>query len=229
MPEVVDIYNDVDILARTLYGEAESDNHQDAKAIAAVVMNRVHYHQWPDSAAAVCLQPWQFSCWNHNDPNRERILKAKGKWFSECQKIAEQAVLGKLPDTTNVSTHYFQTKLVQKPKWAKGHTPVYVIEHKFGGGHAFFNDIDTPPPKTAAQALEQQKPLSSSRTVKGAQLATTSLAASTAVEAVEDLKVQVVDLIPYLDTVKYIFVFLTLLGLAITVYARIDDRRRGLR
>jgi spore germination cell wall hydrolase CwlJ-like protein len=37
-------------------------------------MNRVHSPRFPATAGAVCLQPRQFSCWNHNDPNRARIV-----------------------------------------------------------------------------------------------------------------------------------------------------------
>ena len=50
-------------------GEAEAKDIDDAQAIAHVIVNRMRLPNWPDSAAEVCLQPWQFSCWNKNDPN----------------------------------------------------------------------------------------------------------------------------------------------------------------
>ena len=76
--------HDIDILSRALYGEARPWDEDDARAIAHVVLNRVNYKNWPDSIAKVCLQPYQFSCFNVNDPNRTRIMSAKAgdnDWF----------------------------------------------------------------------------------------------------------------------------------------------------
>ena len=166
--------DDVDVLARTLYGEAEAWDREDAEAIAAVVMNRVRWRNWPSTVAAVCLQLMQFSCWNAGDPNRPRILavNAGEAWFEECRAIAQRAVNGDLADITGGATHYI-ADYIRPPNWAKGHKPCFVS----GAGkykHLFFNDIDTPPPSTAKDALDQARPLSATRTVKGAVAAGTA-------------------------------------------------------
>lgn len=158
--------DDLDILARTLYGEAERDDGADAIAIAWVVMNRVALPNWPDTVAAVCLQPWQFSCWNQNDPNRARIMAASDAdpWLQTCRRIAGDVMKRAILDPTKRSTHYYATWMKTPPSWAKGHVPV----HETPAGrynHVFFNDIDTPPPADAKEALDQQKPLTKSKEI----------------------------------------------------------------
>lgn len=140
--------HDIDIFARTIYGEAEANDMADAYAIACVILNRVANKRWPNSIAGVCQQKWQFSCWNEGDPSRARILAAtpKDKWFATCQRIAREAAAGKIGDMTQGSTHYYAT-YIKPPKWAKGKTPVYETP-KGKYNHLFFNDIDTPAPRT---------------------------------------------------------------------------------
>jgi len=229
--------HDLDILARTLYGEAEAHDIDDARAIACVVVNRMRWPNWPDTAAEVCLQPWQFSCWNPNDPGRARILAATeaDPWFDQCRRIAQQALAGDLPDHTNGATHYYAS-YVKTPKWAKGHEPSYV--NTYGRyQHLYFNDIDTPPPSSAAAALDQARPLASTRTVRGAQIAAGGTVLGGIVEAVREVdlgmlaevKGVLAGLLPYAPYVKWALIALTLVGIAATVYARWDDRRQGVR
>lgn len=134
---------DLEILAKTLYGEASANNVKDAEAIASVILNRVKLKNWPNQIDAVCLQPWQFSCWNKE--YRSRIDNAKGKWYQQCIEIARRAISGEIADPTWRSTHYYAT-YIGVPKWAFGKKPVYSVEHKSGSKHLFFNDIDTPKP-----------------------------------------------------------------------------------
>jgi N-acetylmuramoyl-L-alanine amidase len=148
----------IDTLARTLYGEAKPHDVQDATAIACVVMNRVALPNWPNDVEAVCIQPYQFSCWNTSDPNRARIFRAAGIWFDKCVEIATQAVGKRLADTTKRSTHYHTPAV--KPAWSQGKKPVYSTS-----GHVFFNDIDTKPPATAQDALNQIKPIGKTDTM----------------------------------------------------------------
>jgi hypothetical protein len=148
----------IDTLARTLYGEAKANDMADATAIACVVMNRVALPNWPDDVEAVCIQPYQFSCWNTNDPNRARIFKASGSWFNQCVQLAMQAIEHKLSDPTQCSTHYHTPKV--KPAWSRSKKPVYQT-----GGHVFFNNIDTKPPTTAKDALNQIKPIGKTDTM----------------------------------------------------------------
>jgi hypothetical protein len=39
----------------------------------------------------------------------------------------------------------------------------------------------------------------------------------------------VLPLVPYLDTLRWVFIAVALIGIAVTIYARLDDWRRGQR
>ena len=96
---------DIDTLARTLYGEARGESRQGKIAVACVVLNRVKRKKmcgWRDingyrvaTVAATCLKPWQFSCWNKNDPNRKIIIQVTdaNPKFAECLDIAQKVCL----------------------------------------------------------------------------------------------------------------------------------------
>jgi spore germination cell wall hydrolase CwlJ-like protein len=132
-----------DVLARTLYGEARGETVRGKEAVAAVVLNRVKRararggYWWGGTVEAVCLKPWQFSCWNENDPNRKKALAAtaRNRTFQVCQRIARRAVTDGLKDPTRGATHY-HAKTV-RPPWARGRTPSAVV-----GNHLFYNDVE---------------------------------------------------------------------------------------
>lgn len=133
----------VDILARTLYGEARGEPVRGIEAVAAVVLNRVARAEsrgaywWGATIAQVCTKPWQFSCWNPGDPNREKILavKPEAKAFNCCRRIARRAVAGTLKDPTGGATHYHH--IAAAPAWARGRAPSAEI-----GNHLFYNDVE---------------------------------------------------------------------------------------
>lgn len=225
---MVDFKNDIDILARTLLGECEPWNEDEAKAIASVIMNRVRFKNWPNTPAAVCLQPWQFSCWNANDPNRGRIIAAAGRWFEKCLDIATLAVKHGIHDPTCGATHYYLSS-IKTPKWAKGKTSCYRTLHKNGSFHLFFNDIDTPPPTSCPVAvLDQQRPLTETRTAKGAALAGAGTAAGLLAD-VTDAKDSLAPIAAYSAHIQTALLILTLIGIGVMLWARWDDRRKGLR
>lgn len=95
--------------ACTLVAEAANDGEPGMSAVAQVVMNRVKSLKWPNTPGAVCSQPWQFSSWNANDPNRVKMLdfwQKDPKTYALAESIVEQAMAGALPDTVGPSTHY---------------------------------------------------------------------------------------------------------------------------
>ncbi|MDV7341732.1 cell wall hydrolase [Terasakiella sp. A23] len=132
----------IDTLARTLYGEARGEKVRGLEAVAAVIINRVEKaiqrggYWWGADVENVCLRPWQFSCWNVNDPNREKILTidGKNKIFATCCRIARRAVFGALKDPTKGATHYHRTGLL--PAWARNQIPCAEVGH-----HVFYKDI----------------------------------------------------------------------------------------
>ncbi len=210
----------IDTLARTIYGEAKANDVADAQAIACVVMNRVGYRNWPSTPAAVCKQAWQFSCWNQNDPNLSRIMSASGAWFDKCCAIAKLAVEGRLEDQTSTATHYLTRAVRSKTFWAKGKVPCFET-----AGHLFFNDIDTPAPVSAKDALDQQRPLSQSRTIKGASVAGVMAVVGPVAADISSTLEQYAYLS---DVIKWGCVVLGAIGAGWAIYARLNDRAKGL-
>ncbi len=133
----------VDVLARTIYGEARGEAVRGKEAVAAVVMNRVRVsHQkggywWGDTVEAVCKKPWQFSCWNEGDVNLEKIrtVKPGHKVFDSCVRIARRALSGTLTDPTGGATHYHH--MDASPPWSRARAPLAEI-----GRHLFYKDIE---------------------------------------------------------------------------------------
>ncbi len=133
----------VDLLARTIYGEARGEDVRGKEGVAAVVMNRVREarkrsrHWWGNTVEEVCLQPYQFSCWNAGDPNREPVLSVdpQDPVFQVCLRIARRAVAGVLKDPTGGATHYHAENV--EPVWSVGREPSAII-----GRHRFYNDVE---------------------------------------------------------------------------------------
>lgn len=133
---------DVDILARTLYGEARGEyNRLDGGlgsliAVGNVVMNRVRQQKWyGKTVSEVCLKPWQFSCWNPNDPNQKMLTQPlEGKLFDICLMVAEKVIDGHWPDITGGCDHYHAMSLKQFPGWTLRAKAKYRV-----GQHIFYD------------------------------------------------------------------------------------------
>ena len=121
MTELVDLVA-LDILARTIYGEARGEPRETQKGVAAVVMNRVRSAAtwWGHDVVSVCLWPYQFSCWNSGDPNRAILLRPSREdgAFVRCWYLARNALSDPLADDpTGGATHY-HTAGITLPDWA---------------------------------------------------------------------------------------------------------------
>lgn len=133
----------IDVLARTLYGEARGEPLRGKEAVAAVVINRVKRarerggYWWGDTVETVCRKPWQFSCWNPDDPNRAKIeaVTPDNRIFRSCLRVARRAVEGTLDDPTGGATHY-HTKAI-RPPWARRRPPRVEIGH-----HLFYDNVE---------------------------------------------------------------------------------------
>ena len=128
---------EIDVMARTLWGEARSETTKGMEAVAHVILNRVKQAEghngeywWGHDIITVCQKPYQFSCWNPADPNRPKLMAVTDKdiHFATCLRIARRAVLGQLgEDITNGADHYHTRDII--PFWAEGQMPVARIGH----------------------------------------------------------------------------------------------------
>ena len=82
---------------------------------------------------SVCQKPYQFSCWNKNDPSYQRLTTVKKDdiHFATALRIARRAVIGALKDQTKSATHYHADYV--SPYWSKGEKPTVTI-----GAHIFY-------------------------------------------------------------------------------------------
>lgn len=131
---------DLDILSRTVWGEARGESHLGKIAVARVIINRFNSGKWfaGKTIAETCQKPWQFSCWNAGDPNRAKMLSlsATDPTLQDCRVASEQSEhIGNLPDWFDAATHYHTANV--HPEWAHGHSPVGQI-----GAHLFYTGIN---------------------------------------------------------------------------------------
>lgn len=127
---------DLEILAKTIFGEARGEDEKGQIAVACCILNRFKSKKWyaGKTIALTCQKPWQFSCWNKNDPNAQKLASLTFPAYSKYFPIIEKA---EKEDITNGATHYYAPALVSCPKWATGKKPCF--EH---GNHLFFKEID---------------------------------------------------------------------------------------
>ncbi len=130
---------EIEIFAKTLFGEARGEKLSGIEAVANVILNRVKHAQkvgsywWGKTIEEVCLKPFQFSCWNKKDANRPFLNTdlSENRAYQMCERVARRAVAGCLKDTTGGATHY-HTKAVN-PVWARCAVPSAEI-----GNHLFY-------------------------------------------------------------------------------------------
>ena len=85
---------DEDILARTLYGEARGEKIAGMEAIASVILNRLAFSRqkngywWGNTITEICRKPYQFSCWNQDDVNYQKLFPS-GKRIKVLASAAE--------------------------------------------------------------------------------------------------------------------------------------------
>lgn len=128
------VADDLDTLARTIFGEARSESLQGQVAVAWVVLNRVARPRWwGHTIEEVCLKPMQFSCWNYDDPNRVKLIAAslEDRAFLAAFGAAALAMSDTLHDPTQGATHYYAT-YIPRPSWAEDMQPTVSIGlHQF--------------------------------------------------------------------------------------------------
>jgi spore germination cell wall hydrolase CwlJ-like protein len=144
-PDATQFYKEleIDVLARTLWGEARSEGVQGLEAVASVILNRVKVSRkmagywWGNNLVQVCQKPYQFSCWNKSDPQYKRVISvdASDLHFATCIRVARRALLGLIKDTTNGATHYHADYV--NPTWADIRKKTVII-----GRHFFYRLVE---------------------------------------------------------------------------------------
>ena len=131
MPEVVPAGNalaipaspdDVDVMARTIWGEARSEPIEGRTAVAWVIRNRAASGfagmlSGKDGAVAhVCQAAYQFSCWLESDPNRAKIDALVRDDYADDYDLAQDVLEGIVPDPTGGAVNYYSPSIAA-PYW----------------------------------------------------------------------------------------------------------------
>lgn len=135
--------DDVDMLARTIYGEASGEAYAGQVAVANVVVNRfLTAQQITDlrfqfgrtlQGTMLAGNGDQFNCWRPSDSNYTRILNATNNdpAFVQARQIAYGVLTGQIADNTQGSDHYYNPK-TSSPDWANdGVQKGSIGNHKF--------------------------------------------------------------------------------------------------
>jgi N-acetylmuramoyl-L-alanine amidase len=143
------IFDDLDVMARTVYGEARGEIEAGKIAVAWVIRNRAskaneyrlarakpHPLFGDGTIRAACQWPSQFSCWNKNDPMQPKLIAARTAQLAECLQAAYGVLIGEFPDPTGAALHYYAASMPEPPKWAASLAPCAAI-----GAHRFFNNV----------------------------------------------------------------------------------------
>ena len=140
-PEACKVYKELelDVMARTVWGEARGEGINGMQAVAHVILNRVKLGQargqywWGESIIEVCQKPYQFSCWNKDDPNYRELISVRDQdpIFMAAKRTCTRVLLGFLPDITKGADHYHARNIL--PHWARGQGATARI-----GNHIFY-------------------------------------------------------------------------------------------
>lgn len=130
-------FSDQEIVARTLWGEARSQEVMGMVAVACVIMNRSYNPGWWGTGLrGVCLVPMQFSCWNDDDPQAEKMRSPINDMeYVQASTIAEMLFNHSINDITNGADHYRAE--YAHPVWADGKIPTYICG-TMGSRHMFY-------------------------------------------------------------------------------------------
>ncbi len=133
-PEVLVLTNglsDLDVIYRSLDGEAGNQEEEGIRAVGCVIQNRVKLKwQGETTARGVCLHRKQFSCWLPG-PDRDRIMKPDYVPPLLCVNIAFKVYYNLLVDITGGADSYEVTGT--GAYWTDGLQPVAII-----GAHSFY-------------------------------------------------------------------------------------------
>lgn len=139
MPDT-DQFSDQQIIALTAWGENRGSGKQGMQSVINAIQNRLSSGVlwWGTSLRAICLRPFQFSSWNHNDPNRPKLLEVTTDDPQYCiaLQLAAEALAGTLADIVGNADSYFSLSMPTPPKWAKNLIPTATI-----GGQVFFKTV----------------------------------------------------------------------------------------
>lgn len=134
--------DDYKYMALTIYGEARGEPLEGQAAVGFVILTRARKRKW--DIRTTVLRPFQFSCWNTDDPNRKELDLLMGNWdgavkekcmLRQCFWVARGVLDGWIINPVPDADHYVTRRLFVSPNapdWVARMEPVQCI-----GRHVF--------------------------------------------------------------------------------------------
>lgn len=145
----------LDVLTRTVLGEARGEGNDGMAAVAQVIRNRSLSGQYPSDPRDVALQPYQFSTWNRGEGgNNPQQFSRNSNEYQNAAQIVQQVFGGNQSDPTNGALFYHTPAV--NPSWS-GSVNQYGTTQL--GNHIFYNGRPVPPaeiPNVVASELDVQ-------------------------------------------------------------------------
>lgn len=127
---------ELSLLALCAWREARDQGQEGMLAVCWSIRNRVNNPSWwGKSWREVIQKKWQFSSFNHGDPNAELLPATDDPVWPLALDAAEIAYAGQGSDPTLGSSHYYATTMKAPPDWAAAPGTVFKIQI---GGHRFY-------------------------------------------------------------------------------------------
>ena len=116
------------VVALTILAEARGEGKDGMAAVACVIAQRaINRNLTPEQ---VCLQKWQFSCWNgKSEQDLDHLYKSP---MAEWALYLEQNIHSMNRAKVGFADHYY-ADWIKAPYWATGRTPTITI-----GKHLFY-------------------------------------------------------------------------------------------
>lgn len=115
------------VVALTILAEARGEGKEGMAAVACVIAQRAENRSI--TPEKVCLQKWQFSCWNgKSGSDLDHLYKSP---MADWALYLEENIRNMNRAKIGFADHYY-ADWIKAPYWAKGQKPVAVIgKHKF--------------------------------------------------------------------------------------------------
>ena len=135
--------NDIEVLAKTAYGEDRGDGLSGMIAVCWVVRNRANIAQstgrdqfGKGSLASACLVPKQFSCWDATSGANVAAMSAatlSDPAYQLAMLAALMVATDQVSDPTQGATGYWADS-ISTPSWAEGKSYVSIGHQRYAAG-----------------------------------------------------------------------------------------------
>ena len=136
VPMKPDLNDDFFVLTGTLYGEIRGGTLEAKQNVGQVIQIRYEDLKKKNPQATyreICLAPYQFSCWNHSDVNRSKILTDNGhfrtKAWELCAQVAWNIMQGNNPDRVKGARNYYSLSMAEPPAWSEPPAIITLDDH----------------------------------------------------------------------------------------------------